>query len=53
MLTTIIMMSGGDHFDQERGHMGCVAQDLYANITKKQKNKYGDKRTGQNKYVIF
>ena len=53
MLATIVMMSGGDHFDQERGHMGCVAQDLYTNIAKKQKNKYGDKRTGQNKYVIF
>ena len=53
MLTTIIMMSGVDHFDQEREHKGCVGQDSYTNITKKQANRHAGKRTGQNKYVIF
>ena len=53
MLATIIMMSGGDHFDQERGHKGCIGQDSYAKITKKQANRHGGKRTAQNKYVIF
>ena len=46
-------MSGVDHFDQEREHKGCVGQDSYANITKKQANRHAGKRTGQNKYVIF
>ena len=45
--TTIIMMSGGDRFDQERGHKGCVGQDSYTNITKNKKTNMEVKEQGK------